>query len=172
LFGFFATNDSLARIMPGRIVGATVDTEGKTAYVLTLQAREQHIRRSKATSNICSSDQLCSLAASVYMCLMGPEGLREVATQSATKAHYLAQEIAKLDGYALASDQPFFKEFAITTPRPAAEIVNELKARKIFPGVDLAAFGQENTLLIAVTEKKTKADLDALVAALQEVNNG
>jgi len=172
LFGFFAAKASLVRNMPGRIVGATLDADGKTSYVLTLQAREQHIRRGKATSNICSSDQLCSLAATVYMCLMGPAGLKEVAEQSTTKAHYLAGKIAALDGYAMASDQPFFKEFAITTPRPAAEIVEVLKDKKIFAGVDLSPFGNPDMLLIAVTEKKTRTDLDALVAALQEVNNG
>jgi glycine dehydrogenase subunit 1 len=173
LFGFFATSMKLARIMPGRVVGATIDADGKTAYSLTLQAREQHIRRGKATSNICSSDQLCSLAACVYMTLMGPEGLREVAEHSTTKAHYLAEKIAALDGFEMAFHQPFFKEFVIKTPVPAKEIVEKLMEKKIFAGVPLSRFDMdENLLLIAVTEKKQRTELDALVDALKEVNNG
>ena len=173
LFGFFATNTKLARIMPGRIVGATVDTDGKTAYVLTLQAREQHIRRGKATSNICSSDQLCSLAACVYMSLMGPDGLREVAEQSTTKAHYLAEQITKLEGFHLAYSQPYFKEFTIRTPLEAQKIVEKLKKENIFAGVALSHFEKDdNLLLVAVTEKKTKSEMDAFVSALKEVTNG
>jgi glycine dehydrogenase subunit 1 len=170
LIGFFATTAKLTRSMPGRIVGATVDAKGEKSYALTLQAREQHIRRAKATSNICSNDALCSLAATVYLSLMGRQGLRQVAEQSASKAHYLANEIDKLPGYSLAFQQPFFKEFTIQTPRPAEKIIEKLRAKKIFPGIDLARFDYaENLLLIAVTEKKSKADLDELIAALQEV---
>lgn len=170
LIGFFATTAKLTRSMPGRIVGATVDAKGEKSYALTLQAREQHIRRAKATSNICSNDALCSLAATVYLSLMGRQGLRQVAEQSAAKAHYLAAEIDKLPGYSLAYKQPFFKEFTVQTPRPAEKIIEKLRAKKIFPGIDLARFDYaENLLLIAVTEKKTKADLDELIAALQEV---
>ncbi|HPR18569.1 MAG TPA: aminomethyl-transferring glycine dehydrogenase subunit GcvPA [Candidatus Cloacimonadota bacterium] len=169
LFGFLATNLELSRSMPGRIVGATLDADGKRSYCLTLQAREQHIRRAKATSNICSNESLCNLAATVYMTLMGKEGLKEVAVQSTTKAHYLAEKISALKGFDLAFDAPFFKEFVIETPLPADEIVSQLKANKIFPGIDLQKFGYENMLLIAVTEKKRKCDLDELVQALQEV---
>ena len=170
LFGFFATKLDMARQMPGRIVGGTLDKEGKRAYALTLQAREQHIRRAKATSNICSNQSLCTLAATVYMALMGKEGLKEVATQSAQKAHYLASEIAKLDGFSLSwPDAAFFNEFVINTPIAAGEIVEKLYPQAIYPGVDLGRFGFENKLMIAVTEKKTKADMDALVTALKEV---
>ncbi|MCD4818736.1 MAG: aminomethyl-transferring glycine dehydrogenase subunit GcvPA [Candidatus Cloacimonetes bacterium] len=173
LFGFFATSNKLARVMPGRIVGATLDVDGKIAYVLTLQAREQHIRRAKATSNICSSDQLLSLAACVYLSLLGKEGLKEVATQSTTKAHYLAEEISKIAGFSLKYEQPFFKEFVIKTPVSAEFINKELLKKNIFAGVDLKTFGKDdNQLLIAVTEKKTKQDLDALISALKVVNNG
>ena len=172
LFGFLATNFSLSRTMPGRIVGATLDADGKRSYALTLQAREQHIRRAKATSNICSNQALCNLAATVYMTLMGKEGLKEAAVHSTTKAHYLAEKICELDGFEMAYNVPFFKEFAIKTPIPAKEIIVKLKAKNIFPGIDLKQFGYENMLLIAVTEKKRKIDLDKYVKALQEVNNG
>ncbi len=172
LLGFLATHSKQARSMPGRVVGGTLDADGKRAYALTLQAREQHIRREKATSNICSNDALCGLATTVYMCLMGRKGLEEVATQSTTKAHYLANKICSLDGFEMAFDKPFFKEFAIKTPISADKIITSLGKKSIFPGIDLKQFGQENTLLIAVTEKKTKAHLDELVNALMEVTNG
>jgi len=172
LFGLLATNLALSRTMPGRIVGATLDTDGKKSYALTLQAREQHIRRAKATSNICSNQSLCNLAATAYMTLMGKEGLKEVATQSTTKAHYLAEKISALNGFKMAFEAPFFKEFAITTPIPAGKIISKLKSKNIFPGIDLKPFGHENMLLIAVTEKKKKCDLDKFVKSLQEVNNG
>jgi len=170
LFGFFATKLSMARMMPGRIVGETLDEAGNKAYCLTLQAREQHIRRVKATSNICSNQSLCTLAATVYMALMGREGIKEVATQSMKKAHYLAQEIAKLDGFELAyPQQTFFKEFVIKTPLPAGDIIEKALNHNIYAGVDLKLFGYDNQLMIAVTEKKTKADLDRFVSFLKEV---
>jgi len=172
LFGFLAANLKLSRTMPGRIVGATLDADGKRSYALTLQAREQHIRRAKATSNICSNQALCNLAATVYMTLMGRAGLKEAATQSTTKAHYLAEKISKLEGFELAFTAPFFKEFTINTPKPAKDIINEMRSKNIFPGIDLKQFGHENMLLIAVTEKKRKCDLDELVKSLQEVYNG
>ncbi|MBI9032105.1 aminomethyl-transferring glycine dehydrogenase subunit GcvPA [bacterium] len=170
LFGFFATKLSMARMMPGRIVGETLDEAGNKAYCLTLQAREQHIRRVKATSNICSNQSLCTLAATVYMALMGREGIKEVATQSMKKAHYLAQEIAKLDGFELAyPQQTFFKEFVIKTPLPAGDIIEKALNHNIYAGVDMKLFGYDNQLMIAVTEKKTKADLDRFVSFLKEV---
>ncbi len=172
LFGFLATNLSLRRSMPGRIVGATLDVEGKRSYALTLQAREQHIRRAKATSNICSNQALCNLAATVYMTLMGKEGLKDAATHSTTKAHYLAEKITELDGFDMAFAAPFFKEFTISTPIPAKEIIIKLQPKNIFPGIDLKQFGHENMLLIAVTEKKRKSDLDELIKSLKEVTNG
>lgn len=172
LLGFLAATSKLARTMPGRIVGATLDTDGNRSYCLTLQAREQHIRRAKATSNICSNEALCNLTAAVYMCLMGKEGLKEVADHSVTKAHYLAEEISKLDGFSMAFDAPFFKEFIVKTPVPASEIITKLEGRNIFPGIDMKKFGYDNMLMIAVTEKKRKCDLDELINSLQEVTNG
>ncbi len=171
LFGFFATNSiKNARTMPGRIVGATLDADGKKAYSLTLQAREQHIKRQKATSNICSNQSLCVLAATVYMTLMGKEGLKEVATLAMTKAHYLADELAKLDGFSLAyPNSTFFREFVINTPVPADKIVHTLARQSIYAGIDMAPYGDANQLMVAVTEKKTKAQMDALVKAIQEV---
>lgn len=172
LFGFLATKMDLNRMMPGRIVGETVDTDGKRAYALTLQAREQHIRRDKATSNICSNQALCTLAATIYMSIMGKNGLKEVAMQCTTKAHYLANEIAKIPGFSLAYSHPFFKEFAVKTTKPAKEIIDLLIKKDIMAGVDCAEIGEENILLIAVTEKKTKSEMDSFVKALMEVNNG
>ena len=170
LFGFFATRLDMARQMPGRIVGGTLDKEGKRAYALTLQAREQHIRRDKATSNICSNESLCTLAAVVYMSLMGRAGLKEVAIQSTQKAHYAAQQLSALPGFELVFPQAvFFKEFVISTPLPAARIINRMLPRNIYPGLDMAPFGMPNALMIAITEKKSKAEIDALVKAMQEV---
>lgn len=172
LFGFLATNNKLVRTMPGRLVGATTDTEGKIAYVLTMQAREQHIRRAKATSNICSNDALCMLAATVHLCLLGKEGLKEVATQTTAKAHYLAEKLNDIDGFELYSKNPFFREFALKTPVPAAEIVSVLHEKNIYPGIDMQKFGLDNVLLIAVTEKKTKEQLDQLADALKDFAGG
>jgi len=170
LFGYFSTKIDLARQMPGRIVGATLDKDGNKAYALTLQAREQHIRRNKATSNICSNESLCTLAATVYMSLMGREGLKEVATQSAQKAHYTATELCKIPGISMTyPNAPFFKEFVINTPKPASQIIEAMLTRNIYPGVDMAFFGKPDALMLAVTEKKSKADIDALVIAMREV---
>lgn len=166
LFGFFATKLDMARQMPGRIVGGTLDKEGNRAYALTLQAREQHIRREKATSNICSNQSLCTLAATVYMSLMGREGLKEVATQSAQNAHYLVNELCQIEGIKLAYPMAsFFKEFVITTPIGSNEIIEKLLPRGIYAGYALG----ENQLMIAVTETKRKADIDDFIQAMKEV---
>jgi glycine dehydrogenase subunit 1 len=172
LFGFMATKQEFVRSMPGRIVGATEDVDGNRGYVLTLQAREQHIRRAKATSNICSNEALVTLAATVYMAAMGKEGLKEAANQSTAKAHYLANEISKLQNVKLAFDKPFFKEFTIKTETDPQIIIDKLIEKNIFAGLNLNNFGLGNMLLIAVTEKKTKKQMDDFVKALSEVTNG
>ncbi|MDP8314580.1 MAG: aminomethyl-transferring glycine dehydrogenase subunit GcvPA [Candidatus Celaenobacter antarcticus] len=169
LFGFFAVKQKLIRKMPGRIVGATVDTNGQKGYVLTLQAREQHIRRGKATSNICTNESLCALAATVYMVLMGKHGLREVAEQSTIKAHYLHDKICQINGFQAANTAPFFKEFAVKTPIPPSEIISKMKHKGYFAGVDISKYGYKNQLLIAVTEKRTKQELDAFVDELEKL---
>ncbi|AHF07692.1 aminomethyl-transferring glycine dehydrogenase subunit GcvPA [Desulfitobacterium metallireducens] len=169
--GYLATRDKYVRRMPGRIVGATTDKKGKKGYVLTLQAREQHIRREKATSNICSNEALCALAFTIHLTGLGKKGLKDMANLNLQKAHYAAQEIAKLPGMRLAYAQPFFNEFVIETEVSPSKINQELIKEKIIGGLDLSRFYPEldHHLLICVTETKSKADIDQLVARLGEV---
>ena len=167
--GFFAARDRFVRRMPGRIAGQTVDQKHRRGFVLTLQAREQHIRRDKATSNICTSQQLNALMATIYLSLIGKEGLKQVAELCLHKSHYAAARIADLPGYELAFDRPFFKEFVVRTPAAPGEILTRLADDGLLAGIDLGRFPSleiEDGLLIAVTERRTRAQIDRLVEAL------
>lgn len=167
--GFFSARDRFVRRMPGRIAGQTADQAQRRGFVLTLQAREQHIRRDKATSNICTSQQLNALMATIYLSLIGKEGLKRVAELCLHKSHYAAARIEGLPGYELAFDRPFFKEFVVRTPVAPGEIVTRLADEGMLAGIDLGRFptlGTEDGLLIAVTERRTRAQIDRLVEAL------
>lgn len=165
--GFLATSGKLVRRMPGRIVGQTVDNRGQRAFVLTLQAREQHIRREKATSNICSNEALCALAATIYLSMLGKRGLAEVAELCVQKSNYLKNEL-KNAGFKLAFDSPFFKEFVVKTSKPVDEINKALLNDRIIGGLDLERFYPElkNHMLLCVTEKRTKDEMLTLVKAM------
>ncbi len=166
--GIFAVKEALIRRLPGRLAGVTVDTEGARGFVLTLQTREQQIRREKATSNICTNEGLMMLASTIYMSLMGKQGIREVAEQSSAKAHYLADKIGKLRGFGVKYTQPFFNEFLVSTPVPAKTIIEAGLSKKILAGVDVEALlPSEKGLLVAVTEKRTRAELDEYVSFLK-----
>ncbi|MFO8060179.1 MAG: aminomethyl-transferring glycine dehydrogenase subunit GcvPA [Bacillota bacterium] len=167
--GFFASGQKHIRRMPGRLIGRTVEVDGTRGFVMTLQAREHHIRRDRATSNICTNEALNALAATVYLSAMGRRGLREVAEQSLQKAHYAARIIDGLKGYRLRYDQPFFKEFVVECDRPAAEVVSALAGEGILAGLDLGRFypGMQRSLLVAVTEKRTKDEIDEFAGRLE-----
>jgi len=166
--GVFAVKEALIRRLPGRLAGVTLDTEGKRGFVLTLQTREQQIRREKATSNICTNEGLMMLASTIYMSLMGKQGIREVAEQSSAKAHYLADKIGMIPGFSLKFRQPFFNEFLISTPVPAAQIVEAGLQKKILAGLDVARFlPAENGLLVAATEKRTRDEMDVFFEFLK-----
>lgn len=172
LLGLFTCRQEYIRRIPGRLVGRTVDVDGKTGFVLTLQTREQHIRREKATSNICSNEALCATAATIYLSLMGRQGLPRVARLATERAHYLANKIAALKGYAVQSRQPFFKEFVVETPQPAREIIAALSRDGIVAGIDLGRWypGMDRRLLVAVTEMVSFADCDTFVDHLGNVS--
>ncbi|MDP4160629.1 MAG: glycine dehydrogenase, partial [Bacillota bacterium] len=166
--GFMACRDKFVRRMPGRIVGATTDKNGKKGYVLTLQAREQHIRREKATSNICSNEALCALAFTMHLSALGKKGVKDLAYLNLQNAHYAAQEIAKIPGMSLAFSGPFFHEFVIESKIKPSKVNSALLEDQIIGGLDLGRFYPEldHHLLFCVTETKSKADIDRLVARL------
>jgi glycine dehydrogenase subunit 1 len=168
--GIFTCSEKYVRKMPGRLAGATLDVDGKPGYVLTLQAREQHIRREQATSNICTNQGLMALAAAVYLSLMGRQGLRQVAELCFHRAHYAAGQIAQLPGYAVLDHGPFFREFAVRCPRPVAEVNAALRERGIIGGYDLSSDYPHlgNAMLLCVTEMNSRAEIDDLVAALAQ----
>ena len=161
--GFMATTMKNIRKLPGRIVGETTDHDGNRAYVLSLQAREQHIRREKASSNICSNEALCALTAGLYMATMGPDGMAEVANQCMAKAHYLANELCKLDGVKLRYEGAFFHEFLLDMPK-CKEIEHALMKKSILSGLPY-----EDGMLWCVTEKVAKETLDEVVSVVKEV---
>jgi len=163
--GIFTCRQEYLRQMPGRIVGKTVDVEGKPGYVMTLVTREQYIRRERATSNICTSEALMALAAAVYLATLGKRGLRQVAELCYHKAHYAAEEIAKLKGYSLVFSKPFFKEFAIRCPVAPSEINRALFKEGIIGGLDISHI-RDNSMLLCVTEMNTKQEIDKLVEIL------
>lgn len=164
--GFMAVKEKFMRRMPGRIVGQTTDSAGRRGFVLTLQAREQHIRREKAYSNICSNQALCAVTAAMYLAVTGKQGLRQVAELCLSKAHYLADGLQKLPGCSLAYQAPFFMEFVLKTTEPPAQINQRLFHHGIIGGLDLGRFDSAwaDHMLISVTEKRTRAEMDAFVA--------
>ncbi|GFK92738.1 putative glycine dehydrogenase (decarboxylating) subunit 1 [Fundidesulfovibrio magnetotacticus] len=168
--GVMTCTKALVRQMPGRIVGRTEDSKGRTGYVLTLQAREQHIRRQKATSNICSNQALCALRSLAHLCLLGEEGLKRTALLSMENARYAAGKLTAIKGVSLLGQGPIGNEFAVTLPRAAQDVCLALIGRGLVPGFPLGRYyqGLENALLVCCTEKTSKRDIDILAAWLED----
>lgn len=166
--GLFATKQELIRKIPGRLSGMTVDADGKRAFVLTLQTREQQIKRERATSNICTNQGLMMLAATVFLSVMGKQGIKELAEICFRKAHFLAEQIKNIPGYKLFNDKPFFREFLVIPPVSVELIIEEGKKRKILPGVDTGKFADMKLgLLVSVTEKRSEEEMLQLVELLK-----
>ena len=170
-FGMIATKEEYIRNLPGRIIGKTLDQDGKELFVLTMQAREQHIRRQRATSNICSNQNLLALRSTVFMSLIGKEGLVEMAELCFNKSEYLKEQLAKVSGVEIVNTQATYNEFVVKTPLSADDLLKKLHDKGFYAGVNLSALyeNRTNEILISVTEKRTKEDMDALVTALGEV---
>ncbi len=165
--GMMACREEYVRKMPGRVVGQTTDRNGKRCWVLTLQTREQHIRREKATSNICTNQGLLALRASIYLAAMGPKGLKEAAELSTRKAHYAAELLAEVPGLELAFPHPFFKEFTLRSSKDPVKVLAEVNRRGFHGGIALGQFDPQwsDLILVAVTEKRTKSEIDGLAEA-------
>ncbi len=170
--GLFATQEKYVRNMPGRLCGVAYDKNGNRGFVLTLSTREQHIRREKATSNICTNQGLIALAATIYMEAMGKKGLQEVAEQNAQKAAYAKQQIAKIDGYSIPFSSPTFNEFVVRGPKPAAEILESIRTNSdIVGGLAVSKYygGHDNDFLVCVTETNRKRQIDDLCSGLSSI---
>jgi glycine dehydrogenase subunit 1 len=169
--GFFACKERHLRQMPGRIAGRTVDTKGRTGYVLTLQTREQHIRRERATSNICTSVALVALMTTAYMAALGRRGMRHIAEMCYHKAHYAASLIEQIPGYSLPMHGMFFREFVVSCPLPPAEVNRQLLKRGIIGGLDVSS-AVPNGMLLWATEMNPRGEIEALATALAEIGKG
>ena len=175
LLGIFTCRNEYMRKMPGRLIGKTTDRKGKDCFALNLQAREQHIRRDKATSNICTNQGLLALRTSVFLATVGPRGLKQMATLSHQKSRYAAALLTKIPGVSLRFKQPFFREFLLQTPQPSADVLPALADKGINVGPDLARFemttveGWQNCFLVALTEKRTRSEIESLAKALKEI---
>jgi glycine dehydrogenase subunit 1 len=168
--GFMACKQEYMRKMPGRLIGATTDRSGRRAFCLTLQTREQHIRRERATSNICTNQGLLALRVAIYLSAMGRQGIAKVASLCLDKAHYAAGRIAALDGFELRFPAAIFKEFVVRTSKDVDRVLDYCRSRKILAGVPLRRWYPDlaDCLLIAVTEKRSRSEIDALATALDE----
>ena len=169
--GYIAAREKLLRKLPGRISGMTLDREGRRGFVLTLQAREQHIKRQRATSNICSNQALAALGATVYLSSLGEEGLKEVALRNLNNAAYAFKELTSIPGVEAAFDGNFFNEFTLDLPRDAGVVVTDLAQRGYFAGVPekrLYPEAEPKRLIVAVTEKRDREEIDAFVRAMKE----